>query len=90
MAIITYGGISGERRQGFRLAGPALRRLRRLIADARPRLRTTRCCDVNYYIYWLDVDGHGYRMEQHNVPGGAQPLINRLNRLLDAHTVRTG
>ena len=88
VAIITYGGISGERRQDFRIGPGGLSGLRTLIARARAGLRTTRCCDVRFYIYWLDVSGHGYRLEQHNVPGPAQPLITRLNRILDAHTVR--
>jgi hypothetical protein len=83
-ALITLGGPSGEKKHVFAMAPAQLRRLRRLIV--RTHLHDTWCCDTNYYIYWVTVAGHSWRLQQRRVPPAMRPLINELDAITDAHT----
>jgi hypothetical protein len=83
-ALITLGGINGEKKHLFALAPAQLKRLRRLITGT--RLRDTTCCDTRYYIYWVTMRGHTWRLQQRRVPPPMRPLIHELDALTDAHT----
>jgi hypothetical protein len=84
-ATVTLGGVSGQKRDDFTITGPRLHALRGLIA--RSRLSDTACCnDPNYYLYWISVGGHTWRLEQRRVPRRARRLIDRLNAITDGHS----
>jgi hypothetical protein len=68
----------------FVLGGAQLRRLQALIRDTRPR--STTCCNVGLYIYWVTARNHTWRLQQGIVPRSERPLINDLSAITDAHT----
>jgi hypothetical protein len=83
-ALVTNGGIEGEKKHYFTLAPSRLAQLRRMIA--RTQLRDTSCCDVRYWIYWVSLRGRTYRLAEKQVPASARPLMHILDALIDAHT----
>ncbi len=83
VAVITYGGLNGEKKHLFTLAPAQLRRLRDLVGHA--RLRNTTCCNVNLYIYWIIARSGSARLQQGRIPRRLEPLIRELNAILDAH-----
>ena len=83
VAIITLGGVDGEKKHVFRLTAAQLGRLRALLDRA--RLRSTSCCNVNLYIYWLVGHGHSVRLQQGRIPRSLRPLVDQLNAIADAH-----
>jgi hypothetical protein len=94
VAVVTNGGIGGgglpssgegEVKHTFALPGPSLQRLRSMIKGT--RLRTTGCCNVGEYLYWVTVGDRVARLQQGAVPRDERPLIARLNAITDAHTL---
>lgn len=84
-ATITLGGVGGQKRHDFMLSAPGLHALRTLIAQT--RLLDTPCCnDPGYYLYWVSVAGHTWRLEQRRLPRAARRLIGALNAITDDHT----
>lgn len=83
-ALITLGGINGEKKHVFAMAPAQLRRLRRLVTHT--RLRDTTCCDTRYYIYWVTMRGRTWRLQQRRVPASMRPLIHELDAITDSHT----
>jgi hypothetical protein len=84
-ATITLGGISGQKRQEFRLTGSRLRRLRHLLVHA--HLRDATCClDAGYYTYLVVTRGHSWEVYQRGLAPGLRPLIRYLNAIMAAHT----
>jgi hypothetical protein len=83
-ALVTDGGIEGEKKHYFTLSPSQLAQLRRTIA--RTRLHDTSCCDVRYWIYWVSLRGRTYRLADKQVPASARPLMDTLDALIDAHT----
>jgi hypothetical protein len=83
-ALVTVGGIEGEKKHYFTLGPSRLAQLRRTIA--RTQLHNTSCCDVRYWIYWVSLGGRTYRLADKEVPASARPLMDTLDALIDAHT----
>lgn len=83
VAIITLGGVDGEKKHVFRLTDEQLRRVRDLLAHA--PLRNTSCCNVNLYIYWLVDHAHSVRLQQGRIPRSVRPLVRELNSIADSH-----
>jgi hypothetical protein len=85
VALITFGGVGGQHRRGFRLSRSQYGRLRSLVVSARRTgLRETGCCaDVNHYIYTVILAGRAVRWQQRTVPRADRQLIDLLNQLLD-------
>jgi hypothetical protein len=82
-AVITLGGRNGEKKQVFTLPPNQLAQVKRTLANA--PLRSTTCCSVNLYIYWLIGRGHSVRLQQGRLPPKLRPLIAELNAIADAH-----
>lgn len=87
VALITFGGVGGQRRRGFMLSRSQYERLRLLVVSARQTgLRETSCCaDVNHYIDTVILAGRAVRWQQRTVPRADRRLIGLLNQLLDQH-----
>ena len=83
VAIITLGGVDGEKKHVFRLTDEQLRRVSDLLAHA--PLRNTSCCNINLYIYWLVDHAHSVRLQQGRIPRSLRPLVGELNSIADAH-----
>lgn len=83
-ALVTLGGINGEKKHVFVMDPGQLQRLRRLLTHT--RLRDTTCCDTRYYIYWVTAHGRTWRLQQRRVPPSMRPLIHALDAITDAHT----
>lgn len=88
VALMTFGGVGGQRRRGFTLTRSQYRRLRALVESGRRAgLHATGCCThVNHYIYTVMLAGHAVRWEQRGVPRADRQLVGLLNQLLDGHT----
>jgi hypothetical protein len=82
-AVITLGGVDGEKKHVFTLPRTQLAQVKRMLA--RTRLRSTSCCNVNLYIYWLIARGQSVRLQQGRLPVRLKPLIAELNAIADAH-----
>ena len=82
-AVITLGGLNGEKKHAFTLARNQLAQVKRMLARA--VLKSTSCCNVNLYIYWLMGHGHSVRLQQGRLPAKLRPLIAELNTIADAH-----
>jgi hypothetical protein len=49
-------------------------------------MRNGPCCDVRFYVYWIYIGGHAWRLAQGRVPPPLRPLIDTLDSITDAHT----
>lgn len=82
-AVITLGGVDGEKKHVFTLPGRQLTQVKSMLAHV--RLASTSCCNVNLYIYWLIAGGQSARLQQGRLPARLRPLIAKLNAIADAH-----
>ncbi len=83
-ALITLGGPQGQHKQVFTLPPAELHRLRNLLRGS--RLRNTTCCNPGFYIYWISIAAHSWRLQQRDVPRSARGLIDELDAITDSHT----
>ena len=82
-AVITLGGVNGEKKHVFTLPGRQLAQVKRMLAQV--PLQSTSCCNVNLYIYWLIARGQSVRLQQGRLPARLRPFIAELNAIADAH-----
>ena len=83
-ALITLGGVDGEKKHIFQMAPAQLLQLRHLLA--RTRLRDTWCCSPASWTYWVMTGGRAWRLQQYHVPPAMRALIDDLSAITAAHT----
>jgi hypothetical protein len=84
VAVVTLGGLSGEKKHAFVMAPGRLRQLRAILG--RTRLHDTTCCDPRDYVYWITAGSHTWRLQQQSVTPAMRPLVHELDAITDAHT----
>lgn len=82
-ALITLGGLEGEKARRFTLSTAQLEQIRRLVTRA--KLIDTGFGDPNHYTYWVTRSGTAWRMAQKQVPDATRPLIGVLDQLMDTY-----